>query len=156
MPIPEGYLPRKGDVVLIKARAKRDAYPDSDRENASIQCYFEVVGHEGGTNFFVRADEIHSLYARNWDVGDMVFGDGLTGPAEVLAVDGFEVQTVSGATLEAFSPDDDKRIIADLLRALNDINKQIFETGAPRGTEAYFKIRGLAVDAIKRAGGKVD
>jgi hypothetical protein len=50
----------------------------------------------------------------------------------------------------------DKQIIADLLRALNAINQQIFAVGAPVGTEGYFKIRGLAVDAIMRAGGKVE
>jgi hypothetical protein len=67
MPIPKGYLPRKGDIVLVQARAKRDAYPNEPE----IQCYFEVVGQETA-KFFMSASEIHSIYARNWSVGDEV------------------------------------------------------------------------------------
>jgi hypothetical protein len=87
MPLPEGYLPRKGDIVLVQARAKRDAYPNEP----DIQCYFEIVGHE--TNkFFMAVSEIHSIYSRNWEIGDTVSYPAMfEGPAEVLAVDGHEV-----------------------------------------------------------------
>jgi hypothetical protein len=100
MSIPEGYLPRNGDEVLIRARAKRDARP----EEPDIECYLEIIGKEH-QKFFLKASEIHSVYARCWNIGDTVTGDGLAGPAEVLAVDGRDVwvRDVGGArwTVEA-------------------------------------------------------
>lgn len=86
MPIPEGYLPRKGDEVLVRARAKRDARP----EDPDIECYLEIIGQEH-QKFFLKASEIHSVYARCWNIGDTVTGYNFDGPAEVLAVDGSEV-----------------------------------------------------------------
>jgi hypothetical protein len=68
MPLPEGYLPRKGDEVLIRARAKRDTRIDDDPETA---CYLEIVGKEHQSVFLPRSG-IHSLYCRKWNVGDRV------------------------------------------------------------------------------------
>jgi hypothetical protein len=84
MPIPEGYLPRKGDEVLVRARAKRDARP----EDPDIECYLEIIGQEH-QKFFLKASEIHSIYVRCWNIGDTVTAD--DGPAEVIAVDGSDV-----------------------------------------------------------------
>jgi hypothetical protein len=42
-----------------------------------------------------------------------------------------------------------------LIDALNEINLIIFAQGAPLGSDEYFKIRKIAVDAIIGAGGKV-
>jgi hypothetical protein len=68
MPLPEGYALRKGDEVLIRARAKRDARIDDDPEPA---CYLEIVGNEH-KNFFMPCSGIHSLYRRIWNEGDRV------------------------------------------------------------------------------------
>ena len=67
MPLPEGYLPRKGDEVLIRVRAVRDLRPDDDAGG----CLFVVVGAEH-QNIFLSRDQIHSLYCRKWNVGDRV------------------------------------------------------------------------------------
>jgi hypothetical protein len=81
MPLPEGYLPRKGDIVLVQARAKRDAYKDEP----DIQCYFEIVGYE--TNkFFMTVSEIHSIYSRNWEVGETVKSLEFDGPGTICGV----------------------------------------------------------------------
>jgi len=112
MPLPKGYLPRNGDEVLIRARAKRDTSEDADGEG-----YFEIVGREHN-KFFMQPSEIHSLYLRNWDIGTMVTcGGEFEGPAEVIAVDGAEVwcRTENGIrwTIEAnelephIAPEDD-------------------------------------------------
>jgi hypothetical protein len=68
MSLPEGHLPRKGDIVLIKARAKRDSRPGDD-----LPHYFEIVGHEHQSFFPDKDDQcLHSLYSRNWNIGDRV------------------------------------------------------------------------------------
>lgn len=64
MPLPEGYLPREGDEVLIRARLKHGL--DDDGEG-----YFEIVGKEHN-KFFMDADKIHGLYRRQWNEGDKV------------------------------------------------------------------------------------
>jgi hypothetical protein len=80
MPLPEGYLPRKGDIVLVQARAKRDTNLDEDSEG-----FFELVGREH-RNFFMLPSEIHSIHCRKWEVDDRVRIIGTSFPMEVIGV----------------------------------------------------------------------
>jgi hypothetical protein len=97
MPLPEGYYPRKGDEVLILARAKSDTRIDDDPERP---CYLEIVGKEHQSVFLPRSG-IHSLYCRKWNVGDWVFykdGD-FEGIATVIATHGSWVWAESDGNL---------------------------------------------------------
>jgi hypothetical protein len=67
MPLPEGYLPRKGDEVLIRARAMHDLRPDDDAGG----CHFEIIGAEHKSVFLSR-DQIYGLHCRKWNEGDRV------------------------------------------------------------------------------------
>jgi hypothetical protein len=80
MPLPEGYLPRKGDEVLVRARAKRDTNIDVDSEG-----YLELVGQEHH-KFFMNVSEIHSLYRRQWNEGDRVKSIEFYGPGLVIGI----------------------------------------------------------------------
>jgi hypothetical protein len=68
MPLPEGYRVRKGDEVLIRARAKRDSIIDDDPETA---YYLEIIGREYLT-ILLRLDQVHALYRRKWNKGERV------------------------------------------------------------------------------------
>ena len=83
MPLPEGYLPRKGDELLIRVRARRD----TDKLDDPIMGAFEVVGREHNV-FYLPIDQIHSLYCRAWNVGEKVLYKHFNGPAEVIATYG--------------------------------------------------------------------
>jgi hypothetical protein len=80
MPLPEGYLPRKGDIVLVQARVRYDA----DRCNADSDCSLEIVGSEH-RHFFQPLAEVHALHCRKWNAGDRVKSAEFDGPGEVLA-----------------------------------------------------------------------
>ena len=67
MPLPEGYYPRKGDEVLIRARAMHDLRPDDDAGG----CHFEIIGAEHKSVFLSR-DQIYGLYCRKWNEGERV------------------------------------------------------------------------------------
>jgi hypothetical protein len=80
MPLPEGYLPRKGDIVLVQARAKRDTNLDVDSEG-----YFEIIGQEH-CKFFMDVSAIHSLHCRRWNEGDRVKSIEFDGPGLVIGI----------------------------------------------------------------------
>ncbi len=67
MSLPEGYLPRRGDEILIRVRALHDARTDE----TDSMVHVEVVGNEH-RKLFVDLDNIHSLYCRKWNEGDKV------------------------------------------------------------------------------------
>lgn len=92
MPLPEGYLPRKGDEVLIRARAKRDT--DADGEG-----YFEIIGAEH-YKLFMNAEEVHSLYRRQWNEGDLVKSVEFDGRGRVVAVSDDYVWVVAETGLD--------------------------------------------------------
>lgn len=76
MSLPEGYLPRKGDEVLIRARM---ITADDGEEH-----YLAIVGREHH-KVFLSNSEIHSLHCRHWNEGDRVTSEEFAGPGIVLA-----------------------------------------------------------------------
>jgi hypothetical protein len=65
MPLPDGYLPKEGDELLIRAKVKYDI--DDGDENVHLS----VVGEEWKT-FIIPISRIHSLNFRAWNEGDKV------------------------------------------------------------------------------------
>jgi hypothetical protein len=83
MPIPEGYLPRKGDELLVRVCVCHDTVLGDPELDTMIQV--EVVG-SSHRRFFVDLDKIHSLHCRKWNEGDRVKSIEFDGPGTVLAV----------------------------------------------------------------------
>jgi hypothetical protein len=77
MPLPEGYLPRKGDELLVRARVTYDC------EVGDADVHVAMVGAEH-KKYMIPLAEIHSLHARKWSEGDRVQND--WGWFEVVAV----------------------------------------------------------------------
>jgi hypothetical protein len=64
MSLPEGYLPRKGDVVVLHATVKHVCDPGDD------SVHLKVNGHWDTT--IIELDKVAGLHRRHWDVGDKV------------------------------------------------------------------------------------
>lgn len=75
MPLPEGYLPREGDEVLIRAKVRFMAAEGDE-------TIFLTVKHQ---KISVPSADIHALYCRHWNVGDKVASDEFDNPGEVMA-----------------------------------------------------------------------
>jgi hypothetical protein len=85
MPLPEGYLPRKGDVLLIRVVVQSDYYDIGD---GLVSAAVDSAEHR---KLFVNMDKIHSLYRRKWNAGDKVTAGDFEGAGEVIGIDGDEV-----------------------------------------------------------------
>lgn len=79
MPLPEGYLPREGDELLIRVKVSYDVQPH-DRD-----VHARPIGQEH-RKFMIPLDEVHALYCRSWNVDDRVSCGEFEGAAEVVAV----------------------------------------------------------------------
>jgi hypothetical protein len=66
MPLPKGYLPRKGDTLLICV----DVRSDYDNDGSNLVAV-AVTGSPRRT-LFADLNKIHSIYARKWSEGDRV------------------------------------------------------------------------------------
>ena len=66
MSLPEGYLPRKGDVVILHATVRYDFDPGGS-DNVSLSL--SIREHDSN---FVPLDKIVGLHARHWEPGDKV------------------------------------------------------------------------------------
>jgi hypothetical protein len=80
MPLPKGYLPREGDIVVLHAKVKYDVTPGEDR------VLVKAIGSFGDIS--TPLDKVVSLHCRNWNEGDMVIDPGNLshGSGKVLAV----------------------------------------------------------------------
>ncbi len=63
MPLPDGYLPREGDELLVRVRVRHavEAGEDNVHVNPSSRPY---------SNFVVDKDDIHAVYCRTWKPGE--------------------------------------------------------------------------------------
>ena len=84
MSLPEGYLPRKGDTLLIRVDVRSDYRVDDDG-----LVSVAVTGSPHRT-LFADFGKIHSLYCRHWNEGDRVreIGDhAMVGPVVAIFED---------------------------------------------------------------------
>lgn len=79
MPLPEGYIPREGDEVLIRVIVRSNYRDDGDG-----LVPVAVVGAEHRT-LFADIGKIHSLYCRKWNEGDLVKSEEFNGEGVVMA-----------------------------------------------------------------------
>jgi hypothetical protein len=74
---PEGYRPRKGDVVLIRATVKYDVREDDD----DGYCF---VVTERRSDFSANLGEIVEFVSRAWDIGDRAMLPSVHGAADLI------------------------------------------------------------------------
>ena len=79
MPLPEGYLPRKGDVVIAHGTVQHDVDPGESRVYVSFRKH---------TDTSLNLADVVGLHCRAWSEGDKVEWSGAVGPmtGEVVAV----------------------------------------------------------------------
>lgn len=65
MPLPEGYRPREGDELLIRAKVAYDVDTGDDA------VHLRPVGSEY-KSLMIPLDQIHALHFRRWNEGDRV------------------------------------------------------------------------------------
>lgn len=71
MGLPEGYRPRKGDIVVLHARIKNDLFRSSSRESLlDSGTSMQIVGQAGDT--WVDFENVVGLMQRHWEPGDKV------------------------------------------------------------------------------------
>lgn len=106
MPLPEGYLLREGDVVVLHATINRDVRTDEEFASVTMRGRYSTT--------LVDLDKIVGIFARHFDVGDVVrsVGDQTGQTGEVVAVhegmvwikDGHgQMQTIAANELELAS-----------------------------------------------------
>lgn len=81
MPLPEGYLPRTGDEVLIRCKVSYDV----GVIDSSDMVHLKVSNREWQT-IIMQVEQIHHLYLRKWNIGERVKSVEFDGPGTVLAV----------------------------------------------------------------------
>ncbi len=79
MPLPEGYLPREGDVLIAHVEVKYDV--DASDENVHV---FPVGARY--RDFALPLGNVIGLYCRRWSANDEVTFPGMAGVGKVLAV----------------------------------------------------------------------
>ena len=79
MPLPQGYIPREGDELLIRVTVRRDY----DSDDGLVAVHVSSAPHR---TLFADLDKIQSIFARKWSEGDKVTSREFDGPGTVLAV----------------------------------------------------------------------
>ena len=76
MPLPEGYLPREGDVLIVHGKVKHDV--DAGEKHVYLAFRKYDTTH-------VDLAEVVGVYSLHWNVGDWVTFPGMYGIGKVLA-----------------------------------------------------------------------
>jgi hypothetical protein len=91
MPLPEGYLPRKGDILVLHVKTRFDVR-DDDLEGRKLYVNVHPVGESRYHHFRVHLDEIERIWCRHWETGAKIQlkrrEPAERRPGEVLAVEG--------------------------------------------------------------------
>lgn len=83
MPLPEGYLPRKGDVLVLHGRVKYDVVEKEDvDEDQKLTVWVRLEGDYQDRR--IPLETVVSIFARKWELGERVIGNSLIG--EVVGV----------------------------------------------------------------------
>jgi hypothetical protein len=80
MPLPEGYLPRKGDELLIRAKVSFDVETDDE------DIHLELIGAER-KKIMIPLANVHELHQRSWKKGEKVRSREFDGIGLVMAID---------------------------------------------------------------------
>lgn len=87
MPLPEGYLPREGDVVVLHAVVKWDVKPseDADDSDGLLKVFVRPIG--GYTDHRVPVNTLVGVHSRRFAEGERVrvIGDGPVAQGVVIS-----------------------------------------------------------------------
>lgn len=86
MPLPEGYLPREGDILVIHVQTQFNVEPHD------TNVHVRLLRENSYKKFGMPLKDVEGLWARHWNIDDevqfiAVDPDGRR-PGKVLAVDG--------------------------------------------------------------------
>lgn len=71
MPLPEGYLPREGDTLVIHAVVKYDVVPKEDAEDEDgPKVFLRPVGYY--TDIRIPVKDCVGIFSRKWEVDERV------------------------------------------------------------------------------------
>ena len=96
MPLPEGYLPREGDVVVVHAVVEHDYHATSSTKMVAL------APRKYAQTFYIDLDQIIGIHRYKWEVGDLVTYS-VFGVGQIIAMhedllwvrfDGGEMQTL--------------------------------------------------------------
>jgi hypothetical protein len=133
---PEGYRPRKGDVVLIRATVKYDVREDDD----DGYCF---VVTERRSDFSANLGEIVEFVSRAWDIGDRAMLPSVHGAADLIGEivgvhDGWvwlksadDLGTYNGSSLVPVPPEPDT---SDIPEASEEFFKSADDLGTYNGS----------------------
>ena len=76
MPLPDKYLPREGDVVVLHATVEYDVRPGRDMVSCKVA---------GSVAHYIPLESVVAIHARRWDADDKVIYPGMEGVGTVLA-----------------------------------------------------------------------
>ena len=72
MSLPEGYLPRKGDVLVIHVTTRYDVQDRDREEGEPIYVHVSPVGDSSYHKFRLPLADVIAIHFRNWEVGSKV------------------------------------------------------------------------------------
>jgi hypothetical protein len=136
MPLPEGYLPREGDILVIHVQTQFDVEPTD--KNVHVR----LLGGNSYQKFGMPLMDVERLWARHWNVDDevqLISADPAgRRPGKVLAVDGERVWV---KFYDKDSPHEHMTL------HINQIEpRQLPPTGPTTGEDAAFDVAGAAVE----------
>jgi hypothetical protein len=103
MPLPEGYLPREGDVLTVDVEVKHNVRP------GDAYIFTKLVDSYGDVALHMKEASTYTLKRRTWREGDEILADeeGCTNPnfGTVLIVDGDRVVVKLNEKSDAFKDD---------------------------------------------------
>lgn len=88
MLLPEGYLPRRGDVLVLHGTVKYDVVEKEDREHDGLKVFIRLDSDHSDRR--VSLDTVVGIYSRKWEPGNLVrlIGERDEDVFEVVAVSG--------------------------------------------------------------------
>lgn len=88
MQLPEGYLPRAGDVLVLHGTVRFDVVEKEDRESDGLKVFIRLNGDFSDRR--VLLNTVIGIHSRKWEAGERVrlIGEVNDDAFEVLAVHG--------------------------------------------------------------------
>lgn len=73
MPLPKGYLPREGDVLVLHVKTRFDVESrDVSFGDRKIQVHVSPIGGSSYHHFAVPLEDVVGIHCRKWSEGDRV------------------------------------------------------------------------------------
>jgi hypothetical protein len=146
MPIPEGYLPRRGDVVVVRAEVRYDVKPSEDTDEDGVQVFVRPL--EGYTDVRVPVRTLVGLWSRRFYEGDRVRAivePGAVGTVAAISDEHVWVKFDATATL----PEHFETFRSENLKPIDPVDEPFVEPEAESAAPEHDPLRGPDGEEIK-------